>query len=371
MEGNNQFALDLYGKLRQEEGNLFFSPYSISTALAMTHAGARGNTEKQMAQALHFGADQQKLHQAFSRLQGEINAVQKKGEVQLHVANALWAQKDYKFLKEFLAILNTCYEAGVTPMDFKTDAEGARKKINAWVEEKTKDKIKDLIKPGVLDAMTRLVLTNAIYFKGDWAEPFKEKNTKDEPFHLSAAKSVDVPMMTQTEDFRYMEDEQMQLLEMPYAGDEVSMLVILPKKVDGLAEIEGALAVGDLDAWIGKMHSDEVKVFLPRFTLTCEFGLADTLKEMGMPDAFAYGPADFSGMDGTRELFISAIIHKAFVDVNEKGTEAAAATAAVMTAGAMPEPPPVFRADHPFLFLIWHRPSGSILFMGRMANPKG
>jgi len=368
--GNNTFALDLYGRLRGQKGNLFFSPYSISTALAMACGGARGNTEKQMAQVLHFPSVPKETHAGLKRLQSELDAVEKKGDVALSVANALWAEKDYKFLKAYLDLVKECYDAALNHVDFKTACEAARKEINAWVEKRTKDKIKDLLKPGVVDATTRLVLTNAIYFKGAWDDPFEKECTRPKPFHLSSRQKVDVPTMVQSDEFGYAETDALQALEMPYRGEELSMVVLLPKKVDGLSDLEAKLTAANLTAWLGQIRKTEVVVFLPKFKLTCELGLAQTLGAMGMPDAFAYGPADFSGMDGTRELFISAVIHKAFVDVNERGTEAAAATAVAVAMGAAPgDPPPKFRADHPFLFLIRHRPSGSILFLGRLSNP--
>ena len=367
-EGNTSFALNLYGKVKEAEGNLFFSPYSISTALAMTYAGARGNTEKQMAEVLHFTLDQKQLHPAFARLEAQLNSVQEKREIELSVANALWSQKDYVFLKEFLDLTKKCYGAVLNLVDFKTACEAVRKKINAWVEEKTKNKINDLIKPGVLNPLTRLVLTNAIYFKGNWESQFKTTQTKEAPFWLAPGKSTKVPMMTQKQKFRYMESSNLQMLELPYVGNDLSMIVLLPKKIDGLAQIETALCTGNLTAWMGLLREREILVFLPKFKMTSQFSLGKTLTSMGMSDAFA-GKADFSGMTGKKDLYISEVIHKAFVDVNEEGTEAAAATAVTMKLLSMPALPPVFRADHPFIFLIRHNPSKSILFLGRVANP--
>ena len=369
VKGNNAFAFDLYEELKNVEGNIFFSPYSISTALAMTYAGARGMTEKQMGAALHFTLDQNQFHPAFACLESHLKDIQEKGDIELNIANALWAQEDYVFLREFLKLIACNYSAVPNPVDFKRAHEEARKKINAWVEQKTKDKIKDLIKPGVLNSLTRLVLTNAIYFKGRWESHFKKCRTKKNPFWLSIDKSVEVPMMTQKQQFRYMENDRVQILEMPYVGNDLAMIVLLPRKVDSLDQLEVDLSVENLNTWIGRLRKREISVFLPKFKITSQFRLGETLASMGMPDAFG-GNADFSGIDGTKNLFISAVIHKAFVDVNEEGTEAAAATAAVISVTSAPAtPPPTFRADHPFVFLIRDNHSGSILFVGRVVNP--
>ncbi len=368
VRGNNTFALSLYGELREQEGNLFFSPFSISAALAMTYGGARGNTAAQMEQVLHFEVTTERLHQAFSQLTEQLNAQGKKGGYQLSVANALWGQQGVGFLKKFLDLTEKHYGAGLRQVDFAAATEAARKTINAWVEKETQGKIKDLIQPGVLNALTRLVLTNAIYFKGTWAEQFDKKATRDAPFTLATRQQVKVPMMHKTENFGYTEAEDFQALELAYAGDDLSMVIFLPREVDGLAALEKKLSLENLESWLGGLRRQTVQVSVPRFTMTSEFGLQDVLKSLGMTDAFS-GAADFSGMTGRRDLFISAVIHKAFVDVNEEGTEAAAATAVVMMTSAAPRPPVVFRADHPFIFLIRDNASGSILFIGRLVNP--
>ena len=370
VEGNTAYALDLYEKLKESEGNLFFSPYSISTALAMTYAGARGNTEKQMAKVLHFTLDQKQLHPAFAHLEAQLNIVQEKGNIDLSVANALWIQKDYVFLKEFLDLTKKSYGAVLNRVDFKGACEAARGKINTWVEEETKNKIKDLIKPGILDSLTRLVLANAIYFKGRWESQFEKSKTKQATFWLSPGNSLKVPMMNQKQKFRYMENDSLQILELPYVGNNLSMIVLLPKKVDGLAQLEAALSVKNLTTWMDLLREREILVFLPKYKMSSQFSLGQTLASMGMSDAFT-GKADFSGMTGNKDLYISAVIHKAFVDVNEEGTEAAAATAVAMGFLSMPVPPPIFRADHPFIFLIRHNPSESILFLGKVVNPTG
>jgi len=238
------------------------------------------------------------------------------------------------------------------------------------VEKKTRNKIKNLIPKGVLNRLTRLVLTNAIYFKGNWESQFKKDRTKDGPFTLAGGEKVNVTMMNQTADFNYMETEDFQGLELPYVDNELSMIILLPKRVDGLAEFEKTLTLKNLSQWLAKLRKRKVIVSVPKFKMTSQFRLAEVLKSMGMTDAFVPDVADFSGMNGKRDLFISAVIHKAYVDVNEEGTEAAAATAVVVGITSMPARPPVFRADHPFLFLIRDNHSGSILFIGRVTNPK-
>jgi serpin B len=382
--GNNKFALKLYAKLRSEEGNLFFSPYSISTALAMAHAGARGQTEAQMAGVLHFPIiakpgtelssklipDRHQFASVFGKIIKDLNNRGKKGGYELRVANALWGQEGYEFLEEFLELIKTNYGGRLNEVDFVRAAETARKTINTWVEKKTNDKIKNLIPKGVLDRMTRLVLTNAIYFKGNWAKQFKEDRTKDAPFTLADGEKVDVAMMNQTGQFNYMETESFQALELPYVDGELSMIILLPKEFDGLDEFEKTLTTENLSEWMDELRDREVRVSVPKFKMTSQFGLASVLKSMGMTDAFSAN-ADFSGMNGRRDLFISAVIHKAYVDVNEEGTEAAAATAVTMKLTAIgPDQIPVFRADHPFIFLIIDNQSGSILFIGRAMNPK-
>lgn len=370
VEGNNMFALELYEQLKGEDGNLFFSPYSISTALAMTYAGARGNTEVQMADVLHFDLEQERLHGGFSELMRSINAVGEKGQCQLITANALWGQKGYSFLEGFINLVKVSYGAALSELDFVSATEAARETINKWVEEKTRDKIKDLIKPGVLSELTRLVLTNAIYFKGKWESRFEEEVTRDAPFKLIAGEEVDVPMMNQTADFKYTEDETVQILEMPYIGKELSMVVFLPKEADGIKGLEEVFTIGNIERWLSGLRQQEVVVSFPRFKTTSQFSLGEVLHAMGMTDAFS-GSADFSGMTGEKDLFISAVIHKAFVDVNEEGTEAAAATAVVMKLTAvLPEQRKFFGADHPFIFIICDNRSDSILFCGRVMDPR-
>jgi serine protease inhibitor len=373
VEGNNAFAVALYGQLRSQSGNLFLSPESISTALAMAYAGTRGQTASEMAKTMHFTLPPERLHPAMGALLNDLNATHP--GYQLRVADALWAQQDYKFLDSFLTLTKDDYGAGFHPVDFKLGADATRQMINQWVAEKTENKIKDLLAPGVLSARTRLVLTNAIYFKGNWETQFDKAQTKEEDFHLSSAQNVTAPLMHREGRFNYFNGGTFQVLEIPYKSQELSMIVLLPNDVGGLAALEESLTADNARDWLHKLGPvSKVIVTMPRFTMTKQFGLRDTLGAMGMVQAFQDGRANFSGMsDDPRGLVISAVIHKAFIDVNEEGTEAAAATAVTVRSAAarMPDrmPPIVFRADHPFLFLIRDNRSGGFLFMGRVADP--
>jgi serpin B len=371
VKGNLAFALDLYNRLRGEEGNLFFSPYSISTALAMTYTGARGETAEQMAKVLHFGVSANEVPSAFATVDRELTAAGAARKYQLYTANALWAQKGHPFLPTYVNLVRQAFRAGLNEVDFQHATEEARGTINAWVEKQTREKIKELLAPGVLNDMTRLVLTNAIYFKGDWDRPFMKGATRKEPFHMTAKEDVSVPMMHQKAHFQYLDQEDFQVLQMPYKGKDLALVILLPRKVDGLAALEEALSMEKLTSCVGKLASREVAVSIPKFRMTEELQLAKTLSAMGMSLAFSPGRADFSGMDGSHELFLSAVVHKAFVDVNEEGTEAAAATGiGVVATAARVDQPIVFRADHPFLLLIRDTRSGGVLFMGRLTQPR-
>jgi serpin B len=368
--GNTTFALDLYSHLAKgDEGNLFYSPYSISTALAMTYAGARGNTATEMEKVLHFEA-RQGVHSPFKELQSRVNAIGEKGKVTLNVANSLWPDRQYKFLDSFMYLVSKHYVATIKPIDF-SNADLAAKLINTWVEDKTNDLIKDILKASDIDPLTKLALVNAIYFKGTWKYQFKKKQTREQDFMVTRANRVKVPLMSQAGKFHYGENKDLQVLELPYDGDDVSMVVILPRKVDGLAALEKKLNAQTLTQWTGLLRQHKkVNVFFPRFKMEYMMHMKKTLTAMGMPDAFSTVRADFSGMDGSRNLRIHKVIHKAFVEVNEEGTEAAAATVVLMAArSARIDRPPTFRADHPFIFLIKDRVTGSVLFMGRMTNP--
>ncbi len=371
VEGNNAFAVALYGQLRKQGGNLFFSPESISTALAMAYAGARGGTASQMAKTLHFTLPPAKLQPAMGALLSDLNAAHQ--GYQLSVANALWAQEGYTFLDDFLNLLKTNYGAGLNQVNFKGATEAARLTINQWVEQKTQDKIKNLLQPGALRSDTRLVLTNAIYFKGDWETQFDKAQTRNEDFHLSPGQTTTAPLMHREGRFSYFDGGSFQVLEIPYKSKELSLIVFLPKDPGGLGGLEQSLTDSKLQQWLRQLVSvSKVIVTMPKFKMTQEFELGSTLGAMGMPQAFS-SSADFSGMTGRRDFAISQVIHKAYIDVNEEGTEAAAATAVTMRALAIraPEaPPPVFRADHPFVFMIRDNRSASILFMGRVADPR-
>ena len=369
-KGCNRFAFDLYGRLKGGEGNLFLSPYSISTALTMTYGGARGETADQMANVLRLPSSGEAVHAAYAALQNDLNAAGPGAPgFELVAANRLWGQKGYTFLPDFLSLLKANYGAGLEQLDFTADTEVARKAINVWIEKQTRDKIQDLIKPGVLPAQTGLVLTNAIYFKGKWAEKFRKEATREWDFFVTPETKVIAPFMYQEAEFGYFEGDGLQALELPYQGDRLAMVVLLPGAKDGLAALEASLSAEKVAGWLGNLHRREVRVALPRFKTTAEFSLADTLVAMGMTDAFNPKAADFSGMTGTKDLTIVAVVHKAFVEVNEEGTEAAAATAVVAKSEGIAEPPPVFRADHPFLFLIRDTKTGAILFLGRILDP--
>jgi len=373
VEGNSVFTFDLYQALKEEDGNLFYSPYSISLALAMTYAGARGETAQQMADTLQFLLDHDKLHPAFNWLDAELagrgeGAKGKDGEgFRLNIVNAIWGQKNYEFLSGFLDVLAENYGAGLRILDFMTNTEKSRLAINDWVSDQTEGLIEDLIPQGALSELTRLVLTNAIYFNAAWAYPFDEDMTSDGQFYLLDGGQVSVPMMKQTESFGYTDGEGYQAVELHYDGDELSMVILLPE--DGNFEaFEEGLQGQQVRDIISGLQPSEVALTMPKFEFDSEFSLTDTLAGMGMPIAFS-DAADFSGMTGNRELFISDVLHKAFVAVDEAGTEAAAATAVIMELTAMPDPPVEVTIDNPFVFLIRDIETGTILFVGRVMNP--
>jgi serpin B len=374
VEGNSAFAFQLYQALKGEEGNLFYSPYSISVALAMTYSGARGETAQQMADTLNFILEHERLHPAFNWLDGELasrgeGAQGKDGEgFRLNIVNAIWGQKDYEFLSDFLDVLAENYGAGLRILDFITEYEKSRLTINEWVSDQTEERIEDLIPQGVINELTRLVLTNAIYFNAAWAYPFDEDMTANGPFHLLDGGQVTVPMMKQTESFGYTEGEGYQAVELLYDGGELSMVILLPEAGNFEAFEEGLQAqqVSDI---ISDLQPTEVALTMPLFEFESEFSLKDTLAGMGMPVAFSPYGADFSGMTGKPELFISNVVHKAFVAVDEAGTEAAAATAVIVSLTAAPPPPVEVTLDHPFIFLIRDIETDAILFVGRVLNP--
>jgi serpin B len=374
-EGNSEFAFDLYRTLAAKNGNMFYSPYSISVALAMTYAGARGETETQMADTLRFLLSQQNLHPAFNGLDIELSqrgegAEGKDGEgFRLNVVNAIWGQQDYEFLPEFLDVLAVNYGAGLRLLDFINQPEESRVTINNWVSDQTEERIKDLIPQGVIDSITRLVLTNAIYFNAAWMYPFEKESTSDGMFYLLDGSDVTVPMMKQTESFGYTEGEGYRAVELPYDGRELSMVIVLPG--DGrFREFESSLTSALVDDILSDLELGRQKIALtmPKFEFESSFGLVDTLAGMGMPIAFSEG-ADFSGMTGNNDLCIGDVIHKAFVSVDEAGTEAAAATAVVMELTGIPQPPLELAIDRPFIFMIRDLETAAVLFVGRVENP--
>lgn len=372
--GNSDFAFDLYQEVRQKAKNLFYSPYSISLALAMTYAGARNNTEIQIADTLHLSLTQEHLHPAFNALDLELasrgeGAKGQDGEgFRLNIVNAIWGQTGYSFLLEFLDVLAENYGAGLRLMDFQNAPEDSRVCINKWVSDQTEDRIKDLIPQGSITPLTRLVLTNAIYFNAAWLYPFDEELTQDNPFHLLEGSQITIPMMSQTEYFRYASGDGYKAVELPYDGEELSMVVFLPES-GRFEKFEASLDAGRVEAIIDSLSLTYLQLTMPRFKYEWGLGLVDTLAAMGMNDAFNPAVADFSGIDGTRNLSISDVIHKAFVSVNEAGTEAAAATAVILSLSAAPSNPIELALDHPFIFLIRDIETGAILFVGRVLNP--
>ena len=371
--GNNAFAAELYGKLRTEaNGNLFFSPYSISTALAMVHAGAAGQTQTEIADVLHLTGSPAGVNAGYDGLTEHLRAGSKAGGYQLSVANALWGQRNYGFLTGYINALQQSYSANLFDVDFVSDAEASRRRINGWVAEHTKDKIKGLMPAGSINNLTRLVLTNAIYFKGDWASAFNKGSTRDLPFHTADGKQVTTPMMFQSRHYRYLAEQDYQAIALPYKNSELTMVALLPRAKDGLAAFEKNLTGDRLNDILKKLataNTPEVQTFIPKFKTSSAFSLNKTLSDLGMPRAFTK-QADFSGINGKKDLYIQAAVHKAFVDVNEEGTEAAAATGIGIGATSAPPAPPVFKADHPFVFLIQDGATGAVLFMGRVTNPK-
>ncbi len=363
--GSNEFAVSLYRRLatERESENLFLSPFSISSALAMTAVGARGATLTEMTKSLRFPETNDDFHSTYGALVQQLNH---RDGVELSVANALWAQKGMSLEDGFLQTTNRCYGAGLSEVDFLNKAEAARTVINDWVEEKTRDRIKDLLPPGTLTPLTRLVLTNAIYFKGSWASEFDPDRTHEGVFTLNSGEAVRVPLMSQKEKFRFWQDSTLQLLEMDYVGDDLSMVVLLPRAADGLAKLEEELTSTKIASWLAEAGVIKLDVTLPLFRVESKFQLKDVLQEMGLAESFT-PRADFSGINGEKDLFLQDVIHQAYVEVNEEGTEAAAATGVVMgvlSAG------PMFQARHPFVFLIRDRETGAILFMGRVTDPR-
>ncbi len=373
--GNGTFAFNLYAELTKTmAGNFFFSPYSISEALAMTYGGAQGTTATQMAAALQFRLDQEKLHPAFDDIDLQLaqrgnglSGAEAKG-FQLNVVNAIWAQQGFNFLTRYLDLLAQNYGAGLRIVDYINAAEQARQTINQWVSDQTNGKIPDLLPAGSVNNLTRLILTNAIYFKAAWESQFQTANTQPGQFHPLAGAAVTVPMMVQQHNFKYVESSDYQAIELLYNGRQLAMDILLPA-ADQYIAFESALKYNHLQDILNSLQPAQVKLTMPKFSFNSQFGLKAVLSDLGMPAAFVPGVADFSGMDGKKDLFISDVIHKAYIAVDESGTEAAAATGVVVGTTAVPAQIKDFTLDHPFIFLIRDLPTNSILFVGRVMSP--
>ncbi|XP_046496801.1 serpin B9 [Equus quagga] len=370
-EANGSFAFRLLKILGQDNPshNVFYSPVSISSALAMVFLGAKGNTAAQMAQVLSLNTEKD-IHQGFQSLLTEVN---KPGtQYLLRTANRLFGEKSCEFFPTFKESCVRFYHAELEQLSFAKAAEQSRKHINTWVSKKTEGKIQELLPGNSIDAQTRLVLVNAIYFKGKWKEQFDKTNTSEMPFKINQKEQKPVQMMFQEATFKlaYIKEVQAQVLELPYVGEELSMIILLPDEDVGLDSVEKNLTFEKFTAWTKPdcMKSTEVEVLLPRFTLEEEYDMESVLQRLGMLDAFEQGKADFSAMSAERDLCLSKFVHKSFVEVNEEGTEAAAASAILVVECCM-EFGPRFCADHPFLFFIRHNKTNSILFCGRFSSP--
>jgi serpin B len=370
--GQNAFAIDLFHQLRTIDAskNLLVSPFSISTALSMTYAGARSNTAAQMADVLHFDLPEDRHHAAVGSLIADLN-VPRTG-YEMAIANRLFGQHDMPFEQPFLDINSQAYGAPLEPMDFAADPNSARLHVNDWVADQTRDRIQDLLPPGSVNPLTRLVLTNAVYFNGKWKYQFDPDDTQEAAFRVGPTTQIQTPMMFQRAEFRYGSFDNFQMLEMPYSGDDLSMVIMLPKQADGLDSLESQLSIDAFQESVDSLQEEEVDVHLPKFSFSDDFDLGSKLQDMGMTDAFNPSLADFDGIADRQvyDLHISGVFHKTFIDVNEVGTEAAAATGVVIGPTSVPPPPPEFRADHPFLFALRDVHSGSLLFFGRLNEPE-
>lgn len=375
-KATNKFALDLHKSLANRDqfanDNLFYSPTSLLIALAMTCYGARGNTAVEIKKVLHIASvSSLDLNKSMKKFIDTLNGASDENN-KLLTANRLFVQKSFEILEAFKEGTREFYDAELALVDYITNAEKVTEEINHWVEQKTNDKIKDLIPPGMLSSDTRLTLVNAIYFKGLWLEQFKKEKTVSKSFFVSQNEEIKVEMMRQEADFKYFESQDLacQVLEMPYIGLKMSMVIYLPKEINGLTKLEEVITYETLQNSLSLLNASmyEVKVFLPKFKLSQQFDLNDILSKMGAEEMSIPGRADLSGITA-EPLFVSKVVHKAFVEVNEEGTEAAAATGIGMITFSMRKPKPIFKADHPFLFLIRHNDSGAILFLGRLVRP--
>lgn len=369
VEGNNQFAFDLFKQIAETQtGNILLSPYSISSALAMTYTGARGKTAEEMAKVLGLTGLAERTHPAHATLARKLRTGDSTDGPEFRVANALWGQKGLPLRPEFLHLTQHNYESGLREVDFAGETAGACGTINKWVGEQTRDKIPELLKLKDVDSATKLVLTNAVYFRADWANPFRKADTVDEPFHRTRSDQVKVPLMRQDGEFGYAAVGDAELLEMPYFGRPIAMVVVLPKSDLTLAAFEMALTADRVKQWLGQMQKQHVRVTFPRFKSRTAFKLNDQLSQLGMPTAFSE-KSDLSGIFfDARGIRITNVIHETFVAVDERGTEAAAATAVVSGGDSAPVTIP-FQVDRPFLMLIRDTVTGCVLFIGRVFDP--
>ena len=369
IDANNQFAIDFYSQASLEsDQNIFFSPWSIMTAFAIVSEGARGNTAEEMQNVFGFSSNKIQRQNEFKSVNDELN--QEDSSYSLQVANALWLADFFEPLKEYVDIAKKYYDSEVSAVDFVGD-EGVDT-INSWAAEKTNDKIKTILPPGSTNELTRLVITNAIYFKGTWVTQFDEEHTNDQDFTVDSDTIIKTPMMNLYQNQHlYGETENIKILELPYEGEKLSMLLLLPKEIDGIADLENSLTIENLNYWKDSLLEQELQIVsIPKFELETKYDLIPPLHKLGINDAFDQNNADFLGITTSEQLFITSALHKAYVDVNEEGTEAAAVTAiTVGTTSVDPNPPPTFVADHPFIFVIQDNETGHILFIGRMTNP--
>jgi serpin B len=376
-DANNQFAVDLYSRYASEKDsgeNIFFSPFSISSAMAMVYEGAKGQTAQEIENVFHFPADIAQVRSGYQSAFADIN--NSSGSYTLSTANALWVQNNYQLLGSYASAIKTYYGGSITNLDFINDPSVAVSTINKWVADKTADKIQNILSSGDVNALTRLILTNAIYFKGAWSDAFDKSATQEKDFTTGNSDHPQVPMMEQTSNFAYVDTGNAQMLQLPYRGNDVSMFILLPKD-NNLSDLDSSLDYQKINNWEKELQDHLVDVSLPKFKIETEERMPPDLKAMGMPTAFSPTDADFSGIapikDSSQNLYVSDVIHKAFIDTDENGTEAAAATAVVMVEGAMEEPslpkPIIFNANHPFILFIQEQQTGNILFFGRVANP--
>ncbi|XP_032007982.1 serpin-like protein HMSD isoform X1 [Hylobates moloch] len=373
-EANGTFALNLLKKLGENNSNnMFFSPLSMSSALAMVFMGAKGNTAAQMSQALCFSkirGEDGDINQGFQSLLVAINRTDTK--YVLRTANGLFGEKSYDFLTGFTDSCGKFYQAKIKQLDFVNDTEKSTTHVNSWVADKTKGKITEVLSPHSVDSLTKLILVNAIYFKGSWNSPFEQHKTREMPFKISKNKEKPVQMMFQKSTFQmtYAKEILTKILLLPYVGEELNMIIMLPDENTDLKTVEKELSYERFIEWTmpDKMRKREMEIFLPRFKLEENYNMEHVLHSMGMVDAFEQGRADFSGMSSKKGLYLSKAMHKSFVEINEEGTEAAAATTLEITllCGRCPLR---FCADHPFLFFIQHRETSGILFCGRFSSP--